>query len=154
MVNFRSNWPHSEKKAASVLWIGDVEGKKCLSALHTPFRQVDHDPLLHAFLWIHDLHASFRFLFYDFLDPYFVFVFYAHLCFVCSLSLVGSTSCVCVLSFPVQCWSLSYGKQRRPYRLCVQTWLRQQVWRTFNFFSTGTHFVTALLFLLLLREIL
>lgn len=96
------------------------------------------------------------FFFYDFLDLYFALFFYAHLSFVCSLSSVGSTSCMCVLSFPVQCWSLSYGKQRRPYRLCVQTWLRQQVWRTFNFFCTGSHFVTALLllFLLLLREFL
>lgn len=64
--------------------------------------------------------------------------------FVCSLSSVVCTSCVCVcvcvLSLPVQCWSLSYGKQRRPFRLCAPTWLRQQVWRTFNFFSTWTLF--------------
>lgn len=43
---------------------------------------------------------------------------------------------VSVLSLPVQCWSLSCGKQRRPFRLCAPTWLRQQVWRTFHFFST------------------
>lgn len=48
--------------------------------------------------------------------------------FVCSLSLVGCTSFLCVvMSLPVQCWSLSYGKPRRPFRLYAPTWLRQQV---------------------------
>lgn len=68
------------------------------------------------------------------------FVFHAHLCFICLFPVFGWMHflCVCVLSLPVQCWSLSYGKQRRPFMLCAPTWLRQQVWRTFNFFSTWT----------------
>lgn len=56
-------------------------------------------------------------------------------------SLVGCTSCVPVLSLPVQCWSLSYGKQRRPFRLCAPTWLRQQVWRSFYLFCTWSLFL-------------
>lgn len=101
----------------------------------------------------------FTFLFYDSLWSFvslFGFFMPIFVLFVCSLSLVGCTSCVCVLSLPVQCWSLSYGKQRRPFRLCAPTWLRQQVWRTFNFFSTSTlfFFLLQLSLLLFLREFL
>lgn len=89
----------------------------------------------------------------------FRFVFHAHCFFfsspffdlffsfskrVCPLCWVWNTPpppvCVpvSVLSLPVQCWSLSCGKQRRPFRLCAPTWLRQQVCRTFHFFSSPT----------------
>lgn len=67
---------------------------------------------------------------------------------------VGCTSCVSVLSLPVQCWSLSYGKQRRPFRLCAPTWLRQQVWRSFYLFWTWSLFITAFSFLGFLCEFL
>lgn len=63
-------------------------------------------------------------------------------CFVCLFPDFGWMHflCVSVLSLPVQCWSLSYGKQRRPFRLYAPTWLRQQVWRPFYFFCTWSLF--------------
>lgn len=69
-----------------------------------------------------------------------VVLFFMPIFFICLFPVFGWMHflCVSVLSLPVQCWSLSYGKQRRPFRLCAPTWLRQQVWRTFNFFSTWT----------------
>lgn len=76
--------------------------------------------------------------------------------FICLFPVFGWMHflCVSVLSLPVQCWSLSYGKQRRPFRLCAPTWLRQQVWRTFNFFSTWTLFCYRFLSFFPLREFL
>lgn len=104
-----------------------------------------HDPLLHAFLDPWFACILFFCCFVLWLLESFVWLF----CFSCPslfylfvpcLWLDALPVCVCVLSLPVQCWSLSYGKQRRPFRLCAPTWLRQQVWRTFNFFSTWTLF--------------
>lgn len=94
----------------------------------------------------------FLFCFYDFLIFCVIVWFFIPICFICLFPVFGWMHFLCVLSLPVQCWSLSYGKQRRPFRLCAPTWLRQQVWRTFNFFSTWTLFVTA--FSLFVREFL
>lgn len=82
----------------------------------------------------------FLFCFYDFLIFCVIVWFFIPICFICLFPVFGWMHFLCVLSLPVQCWSLSYGKQRRPFRLCAPTWLRQQVWRTFNFFSTWTLF--------------
>lgn len=104
-----------------------------------------HDPLLHVFLRPMICMHSFLFGFMtlNILCVVVLFFMPIFVLFVCSLSLVGCTSCVCVLSLPVQCWSLSYGKQRRPFRLCAPTWLRQQVWRTLISFPPDPSFVTA-----------
>lgn len=120
---------------------------RCVSMHYTHFTlsssRLYHDPLLHAFLRPMICMHSFSLFCFMTLTIFCVVILFfmpIFVLFVCSLSLVGCTSCVCVLSLPVQCWSLSYGKQRRPFRLCAPTWLRQQVWRTFNFFSTWTLF--------------
>ena len=86
-----------------------------------------------------------------FVVVYFIFIFFTFLIpdigwmhFLCV--------CVCVLSLPVQCWSLSYGKQRRPFRPCAPTWLRQQVWRTLNFFQISTSCFLSLIYFLCFWE--
>lgn len=140
------------KSGASVQWwekprAGNSVIEMCLNASHTLVKQTScqlyHDPLLHAFLRPMICMHPFFMIFWSFV---LLFGFSCPSCFISLFPVFGWMHflCVCVLSLPVQCWSLSYGKQRRPFRLCAPTWLRQQVWRTFNFFSTWTFLVTAL----------
>lgn len=104
-----------------------------------------HDPLLHVFLGL----LICMLFFFCFLRIcltthsfvcWFLFSYPSHL--VCLFPDFGWVHflCVSVLSLPVQCWSLSYGKQRRPFRLYAPTWLRQQVWRSFYFYCTWSLF--------------
>lgn len=109
------------------------------------FSWLYHDPLLHVFPAIMTcMRLFFNFVLVDIIFCV-LFLFFIPILFYLFIppSLVGCTSCVSVLSLPVQCWSLSYGKQRRPFRLCAPTWLRQQVWRSFYLFWSWSLFITA-----------
>lgn len=108
---------------------------------------------IHALTWWYNKSPFFTAIFVCFLLCC-VFIFIYLFWFLTSF---GCTSCVCVLSLPVQCWSLSYGKQRRPFRLCAPTWLRQQVWRTLNFFQISIAFFVffpSFYYSVFLREVL
>lgn len=96
-----------------------------LNAENTPVQetscQLYHSPLLHAFLRPMICMHPFLFCFYDFLIFCVIVWFFIPICFICLFPVFGWMHFLCVLSLPVQCWSLSYGKQRRPFRLCAPT---------------------------------
>lgn len=108
------------------------------------FSRLYHDPLLHVFLgFMICMHSFFFFGFVSWHNPLCAGCCFSYPSrFVCLFPDFGWMHflCVSVLSLPVQCWSLSYGKQRRPFRLYAPTWLRQQVWRPFYFFCTWSLF--------------
>lgn len=136
-INLGTSLPENGGKTRA----GDVS--QCIT--HTCQTSSYHDPLLHALFWFLSFFKPMISMppFFCFTFDLFVIFQFSQPSLFCLFPVFGWIHFLCVLSFPVQCWSLSYGKQRRPFRLCAPTWLRQQVWRTFNFFSTWTLFVVA-----------
>lgn len=138
-TSWSKNYPFEIRTAIEIYLKHDTWADMSFSRLY-------HDPLLHVFLGfmicMHPFFFFFRFLFHD------IHPLCAGFCFSSPSRLVRLFPdfgwmhflCVPVLSLPVQCWSLSYGKQRRPFRLYAPTWLRQQVWRPLYFFCTWSLF--------------